>query len=631
MISGVGSARALGASGRFLWAALVLAACQTGGGPGAPDPAAAPPVVVVEPGSISGADERAAEDLLTAARTSFDANRDFEVIRTTEQLLTSYPSSQVSGEALRLQAMAHRRVGQSQEAVAAAERYLQLLSPGDARADEMWLLQAGALSEDPAGSLARLLRVTALDDPSDRQEGAGLARAASDSLDVEVLADIVSAAPRDAVFLPLTEARLAVSYLEAGDEDEARLAARRSLDAGVAGIEADWATGVLEGELPPGRGRVTTFAIGAVLPETGPPALAQYALGIREGIELAVASVLGDEFTVTAVVADDQGDPLVGADLMEELEATDGVAGIVGFLLDDVLLSAAQARQSDIPIVSPTARSAQQAGRAVYSLEEANPDAARSVADYAASRAFQRIAMLYPDNPAARAEADAFEARATALGMPVVGRFEYEPGATFFEPQIRGARNALRAQELAALSLSEDDTLHMEVLEPAGLFMPLPPEDVEFLAPQVIHFGLDTLAIEILGTSGWGDRQTLAEVESRLTDGVVATAPAGTDPSSPGATRFRRLYEEAYQKSLVSLAPAIGYDATLILLEALRAGQVEPDRLRYELERLEDIEGATGIFSIVEGRVVRRTELIRIDDGSPVPIELAGLITPGSR
>ncbi|NIR39358.1 MAG: hypothetical protein GWO00_12360, partial [Gemmatimonadetes bacterium] len=58
-------------------------------------------------------------------------------------------------------------------------------------------------------------------------------------------------------------------------------------------------------------------------------------------------------------------------------------------------------------------------------------------------------------------------------------RFEYQPGATFFEPQIIAARDALRASELRALALSEDDTLHMEMLEPAALFMPVPPEDVE--------------------------------------------------------------------------------------------------------------------------------------------------------
>ncbi|MDX1495679.1 MAG: ABC transporter substrate-binding protein, partial [Longimicrobiales bacterium] len=266
-----------------------------------------------------------------------------------------------------------------------------------------------------------------------------------------------------------------------------------------------------------------------------------------------------------------------------------------------------------------------------YSLEEADPRAAESVAEYARSRAFQRIAMLYPNNPAARAEADAFEARAAELGMPVVGRFEYQPGATFFEPQIRGARNALRGQELAALNLAEDDTLHMEVLEPVALFMPLPPEDVEFLAPQVVHFGLDTLAIEVLGTSGWTDPQTLADVDARLTDGVVATAPAGTGPDAEGPRRFRQLYEQTYQRSLVSTAPAIGYDATLLLLEALRMGQVEPQRLRQEMERLQEIHGATGIFSIQDGRVLRRTDVVRLQDGRPVRIDLDDPTTPGTR
>lgn len=631
MIRRFRGARTLTASGRFLWTVLAVGSCQTVGGPAAPGPGADLPAVVVEPGAISAADERAARELLASAQASFDANRHFEALRTAEELLEAYPASEASGEALRLTALAHERVGQGDEAVTAADQYVALLPPGDGRAGEMRLLQARVRADEPRESLRILLEIPELGDVSARQEGARLARAAIDSLDIEVLAEAVDEAPSDGALRPLVEARLAVSYLEFGFEEEARVAARRSLDGGVAGLEAEWAAGVLEGELPPGRRRVTTFSIGAVLPETGPPALADYARGIREGIELAVATVLGDVFTVSLVVADDQADPFLGAELIQQLEATDSVVGIVGFLLDDVLLSSAAARRSPIPIVSPTARTARVAGDAVYSLDEANPAAARSVAEYAASRAFQRIAMLYPNNPAARAEADAFEARAVELGMPVVGRFEYEPGATFFEPQIRGARDALRAQELAALALAEDDTLHMEVLEPAALFMPLPPEDVEFLAPQVIHFGLDTLAIEILGTSGWGDPQTLAEVESRLTDGVVATAPAGTDASSPGAMRFRRLYEDAYQKSLVSTAPAVGYDAALILLEALRRGQIEPERLRYELERLEDIEGATGIFSIVDGRVVRRTDLIRIDDSRAVPIEAPGLITPENR
>ena len=35
---------------------------------------------------------------------------------------------------------------------------------------------------------------------------------------------------------------------------------------------------------------------------------------------------------------------------------------------------------------------------------------------------------------------------------------------------------------------------------------------------------------------------------------------------------------------------------------------------------LSDVEGATGIFSVVGGRVVRLTELVYIDNGTLVPI-----------
>lgn len=594
-----------------------MGACRTVGGPSAPG--AGPPAVVVEPGPISEAEQERADSLLESARRSFEARRFFEVLRTTEDLLDSFPASRASGEALRLAAIAHGEVGETAEADSVAARYVALLPADDPRSTEMRLLQARALTRDPAARLDRLLRIEDVADSTENAEATAMVRAAADSLAVDTLQSVVEGVEGDGPLVPIAEARLAVTLLEWSRTDAARLYARRSVEGGVTGTEREWAEGVLAGELPEGRGRVTTFQIGAILPTGGPPALADYAELIREGIEVAVATVLGEEFTVSAVVEDDEGDPQRGAELVRELES-DGVVGIVGPLLDEVLLSAELARTAPLPLISPTARSSVQAGEGVYSLEGADPGAAEAIAEYAASRAFQRIAMLYPDNPAARAEADAFEARAGELGMPVVARFEYQPGATSFESPILGSRNALRGDELAALGLTEDDTLHVEVLEPVALFMPLPPEDVEFVAPQVIHFGLDTLAIEVLGTSGWTDSQTLAALDTRLTTGVVATARRGTGPTAEGWLRFREAYEEYFQRTLVSPAPAVGYDATLILLEALRQGRVEPGQLRSELDRLDEIQGATGIFSVRDGRIVRETEVVRIQDGVAVPL-----------
>lgn len=642
MIDRFRGARTPSASGRFLclvarlglvarprlvvvlgFVALVVGACQTVGGPGAGGPGAGPDAVVVQPGPISDADAEEAARLLVSARESFEARRYFEVIRTADEILSRFPASPSSGEALRLEALSHLEVGENTQAEAAAGRYLSLLPPGDSRRADMRLLQARALEDRPAERLDRLLRIDEAASAGVLDGAVPMVRTSVDSLEAETVQEAVAAVPADGPLVPIVRARLAVTLLEEGREEEARTAARSALDAGVRGMEAEWAEGVLRGEFPEGRGRVTTFSIGAVLPTSGPPALAEYARGVQEGIEVAVATVLGDEFTLSVVVRDDQGDPFLGADIVRELEESDGVSAIVGLLLDDVLISAGRARTSPIPLVSPTARSAPEAGEAVYSLEGADPAAAQAMADYGATRAFQRVAMLYPaGSPVARAEADAFERRASAHGMRVVGRFEYQPGVTFFEPEIMGARDALRGEELRALGLAEDDTLHTEVLEPVALFMPIPPEDVELVAPQVIHFGLDTLAIELLGTSGWTDAQTLSQVDTRLTTGVVATAPVGSSPEAEGPRRFREAYEDHFQRSLVSQAPAVGYDATLLLLEALRAGHVEPGRLRAELERLDEIHGATGVFTFHEGRIVRKTEVVRIEDGAYAPVEI---------
>jgi hypothetical protein len=230
--------------------------------------------------------------------------------------------------------------------------------------------------------------------------------------------------------------------------------------------------------------------------------------------------------------------------------------------------------------------------------------------------------MIYPATPVATEEADAFAAVANAYGIPIAGRFTYAPGVSDFEGQLRSAQTVLRAAEIAALGLTEDDTLHVEMLEPVGLFMPIPAEDVPFVAPQFAHNGLDTLAIEVVGTSGWTDPQALEQIDRRLITGVVATAPLAAGPGSAGYQRFQLAYEEYFRRSLVSNAPAVGYDATLLLLEALRPGRIRPEDVRRALDGLVDVEGATGVFSIVEGRVVRRTQVVRIEVRELVPVPI---------
>jgi ABC-type branched-subunit amino acid transport system substrate-binding protein len=552
------------------------------------------------------------------------ARRYLEALRATATVIDSFPASSVSGDALLLSALAELEVGAYDRADAAAGRYAELVAPSDARATEARLLQARAQQQqgNAAAQLDRLLRIVAVSDSAQLDSALALTRAAADTLSPADLETVLADASTDGLLGPVVAVRHAVALLERGDSLGASALATAAIEAGVPAPERSVAEGVLRGELPPDRRRVTAFSIAAVLPQGGPPGLAEFARLVAEGIEVAAATVLGEPYQVTVVPRDSQGDPALAADLVSQLEG-EGFAGAVGFLEDETLLAAGPARQRALPIVSPTARSASLAGEGIYSLEGSDPEAAATVARYSASRAHQRVAIILPETQTANEEAAAFQAEAERLGVLVVGRFPYTPQATFFESQILGARDALRAAEIAALGLAPEDTLRIEMLEPVGIFLPIPPEDVEYVAPQLVHFALDTLAIEIMGTSGWTDPQVLQLLDPSYLDGVVATATVGSSGATPaGLARFREAYEQHFQRTLVSPTPAIGYDAALLLLEALRPGRLAPEAIRASFAELRDVEGATGTFSVANDRIVRRTDLVRIEGRAVTPITL---------
>lgn len=608
------------ASGRFLFALIVwLGACSVvETGTDTPLPSARPDPVV-ERGDISRGRMAQAAQLFGQAQEAFEGERFAEARALAERVVSEYAAAPVSGRALILQARAALGEGKFAECDAAAARYAALLASGDPRIAEANLLRAQAQmgTGSAAAALDRLLLIGDEARVNTRLRATEAAREVVSGLDLQAMETRAPGLQQGGAVAAIGLARYARLLLEAGRSQDAATFAQLALDTGAQGADSLLADAVLTGRLQGPRTEATRVRIATVLPVTGSPAMQDFAAGIAEGIEVAAATVLGAEYTVEIDALDDQGDVSVGAALVRDVR---GVAGVVGFLEDRSLAAAMQGRSDDVPLVSPTARAAPADGEGVFTLAGADPQAAGTVARYGVQQGITRAAVVHSFAPESVAEADAIEAALTAAGVPVVGRFGYEVGATFFEPQIMGAQNALRAAEIAALNLGEEDTLHVELLEPVALFLPIPPEDVEFVAPQVTHFGLDTLAIQILGTSGWTDPQVLEAVDTRHTDGVVATAAVDAGPGSAGHARFRSAYEEHFQRSLISPIPALGYDATLLLLEGIRAGGTSQRAMRTAMSRIRGLEGATGVFSLVAGQVVRRTQLVRLDHGVVLPI-----------
>ncbi|HSG08495.1 MAG TPA: ABC transporter substrate-binding protein [Longimicrobiales bacterium] len=613
------TARTRLASGRFLsLLAGALTACQmVGSGPPAPEEARYPDPVL-ERGAIPPAQEVRAAQLYAAALEQFDAGQPATARRLADEIVGAYPRAPVSGVALFLRARAALAEGDGDAADADAGRFIEFLAPGDPRRAEARLLQAAAqaVKGDQQARLERLLLIGGDAPINDILRALENAREAAAALQASQIQDVLSRAQEGPV-RAVPQTRYALLLQVDGRGEEARAQAQAALDGGARGTDSLSALAVLEGRNPLGEIAVRRLSIATVLPIGGSPAFRDFASLVAEGVEVASATVLEGVADVEVVARDDLGDPAVAAAVTRELEETD-VLGAVGFLEEGALGAAATARTGPLPLVSPTARTSGSEG--AYALSGPDPQAAAAMARYAAQAGFRRVAVIHSMAPESIEEADAFQNALVALGVPLAGRFSYPVGTTSYRSQILDAREVLRAAEIRSLGLGPDDTLHVELLEPVALFAPVPPEDVELLAPQIVFHGLDTLAISTLGTSGWTDAQTLEAVDDRHTTGVVATAPVGVGPGSPGQERFRRAYESYFQRSLVSPVPALGYDAALLVLEAARLGARSSGQLRSSLERLRGVEGVTGIFSVVDGRVIRRTHLVRIEHGSLIPL-----------
>ena len=80
------------------------------------------------------------------------------------------------------------------------------------------------------------------------------------------------------------------------------------------------------------------------------------------------------------------------------------------------------------------------------------------------------------------------------------------------------------------------------------------------------------------------------------------------------------MYERTYRKGLrESMVPALAYDATQLILEALPWGFPRRSAVARSFRDIRSLPGATGIFSVENGAITRRPFLLQFKDGELVP------------
>lgn len=563
---------------------------------GAPAPGAepmAPPFPVIQAGEVSGSRAREGAALVTAARDSLAAGAFAAALETAEGVIRDYPRAPGSGEALGIAARALMALGRPGEAAGPAARLAGLLDPTHPSLAGMSLLAGRAYLE--AGDEEAALHALELLPPSVPdtilEPAREVLRGVFPALQPQVLQEAAEGFPPWSPLRGSVAAEWASALYLQGENEEAVRWARVALSGPLADRERAIAEGVLDGRLEEVLGR--PLIVGAILPRTdASPGLLQYGEWIYEGIQVAM-----EEFKdrlprpVELEVVDDRGSPLGGRTAIRTLEDS-GAFGALGILNQDVLEEAAASREGTFPLLSPFSYLPPEEAPAVYSLSGPDPGGARMVARMAWELGLRSVAVVRPGTQEAKMNTLAFQEEYEALGGILSRDIVYDSGGTFFQPQFQ----------------------EVEALLPDGLFLPLPARDIQLLAPQVTFYGLDTLGIQLLGTSGWTEDAVVQEVDSRHTDGVVAVTTRLTQDETEAFQTFKNAYEAFFKKTLRSSVPAYGYDAAALLLTALEHGPRNPSELVQALEEIRDLPGATGNLSVDRGWVTREPLLVRIQD-----------------
>ena len=570
-------ARTPSAPGLSIVAVVAIFGCATSGEPTV-EAKADRLEPAIEEGSFSAAQEAEADLLLARAQAALD-QEDFELAEALAlEVEAEYRTAPGSVHALWIRARAAVALGKPEEALDAARAFRTHLTDSDEQIGRVDLLVGDLLQALGRTAEAFAAWLRAPGEPVSDETLARLEDHVAELTEGELRVLVES----EAVLVAPVLAEFAFRQYGLGAEDGARGYAARALESGATGRARLLAEAVLAGD-------VSDFEIvprlGAILPTSGSPRLRQFANGIQEGIQVALqlfGQAEGNRRATELVVQDSGGD-IIGARLAFSAMEASEVLGIIGPLQDGALSEVASRMQGPLAVISPTAPAVPEGSTGVFSLSSADPGAARALARYAISSDLYTAVVIYPESSDGAYEARAFSEAFQSYGGLILDEISYPTGSTFFEEQLRRA----------------------EVLLPDVLVLPLPARDVELMAPQVTFFGLDSLEIRVLGTTGWSEEAMLSRVDTRHTNGVVTASPKPAEEEWEGYRRFVDAYESYFQRTLPDLVPALGYDAAGLLLEGIRRGASTPRELLETLESMPGFVGATGRLFIDDGRVVR--------------------------
>ena len=340
--------------------------------------------------------------------------------------------------------------------------------------------------------------------------------------------------------------------------------------------------------------------VGAVLPLSGQFAL--YGDPIRQGIELAYEEVQANEeldVEIALEIVDSQSDPEQAVEAARRLYSQGAVAVIGGVTTDEALAMIAAADAEEKVLLSPSASSPRLTGisRNFFRVYPSDLSEGTKMGTFAAQTlGIESAVIVAAESPYARGIQDIFKTEFERYGGEVPAVIEYPPDTEDFEAIVE------QALEHRPVAVYVADYARNTARLVQGL------RDHDFGG-------------KILVTSAFAAPDVLREV-GLAAEAVIVTQTA-MPPDAPAVASFTAAFQAKHGHP-PSIWAAHGYDALMVLVQAMQEGGTRPNDLWKGMRSIRDFQGASGVIQFDErGDVSKFPRTYVVENGELVDYDRA--------
>ncbi|MFM1655629.1 ABC transporter substrate-binding protein [Brevibacillus sp. B_LB10_24] len=338
-----------------------------------------------------------------------------------------------------------------------------------------------------------------------------------------------------------------------------------------------------------------TLRIGVAAPLSG--ASAQDGQAIKKGAELAVkmandaGGVNGKK--IELVAEDDKTDPKEAAIVANKLATDSSILAVVGHFNSSATLAGAPIyNKNKIVEISPGSSSPAVTDAGPYTFRVITTDAFQGeyVAKWTAEEGFKKVAVIYENTDYGLGLADVYKKAVEANGGQVVAMESYILGQTKDFSPI-----------LTKIKQQNPDLLFV-----GGLY-----NEAALIAKQSKTLGLNVpfMGVDALYSNA------LIDLGGDAVEGFLLPGFFNSSSEKENVKAFVKAFEDAYKESPSTYA-AYAFDATQIIIKAMKEKGADRQSIADYLTTLKGYEGVTGVHDFDEnGDVMKEPEKLIVKDG----------------